>query len=106
MHPAINRGEVWWADIPDDKVRPVIVLTRQRFVGRLNKLLVVPISTKIRDIPTEVQLGEDDGLPKKCAANFDGVQALPRSRFKQRISRLSAARMGEVCHAYRFAAGC
>ena len=28
--PLPDRGEVWWADVPGDKVRPVLVLTRER----------------------------------------------------------------------------
>jgi mRNA interferase MazF len=106
MRPVINRGEVWWAEIPNDRVRPVVVLTRQRFTSRLTTLLVVPVSTRIRGIPTEVALGKDDGLTRECVATFDNVQAVDRSRFKQRIAQLSADRMSEVCRAYRFAAGC
>jgi mRNA interferase MazF len=104
--PVINRGDVWWADVPGDKVRPVVVLTRQRFTSRLTSLLVAPVTTTVRSIPTEVALGADDGLPRPCAANFDNVFTLQRSRFTARISRLSDDRLREVCRAYRFAAGC
>ena len=104
--PVINRGDVWWADVQGDKVRPVLVLTRQRFTSRLTSLLVAPVTTTVRGIPTEVALDADDGLPRRCAANFDNVFTLHRSRFKKRISRLSDERLGQVCRAYRFAAGC
>lgn len=106
MTPVIHRGDVWWADVPGDKVRPVVVLTRERFVPRLTSLLVAPVSTTVRGIPTEVALDTGDGLPRDCAANFDNVFTLHRSRFKARISRLSEERLRQVCLAYRFAAGC
>jgi mRNA interferase MazF len=104
--PVINRGDVWWADVPGDKVRPVLVLTRQRFTSRLTSLLVAPVTTTVRGIPTEVVLDADDGLPRRCAANFDNVFTLHRSRFENRIGQLGDERLVEVCRAYRFAAGC
>lgn len=78
-----------WADVPADKVRPVLVLTRERFLPRLTSLLVAPVTTTVR-----------------CAANFDNVFTLHQSRFQQRITRLTIERMQEVCRAYRFAAEC
>jgi mRNA interferase MazF len=104
--PVINRGDVWWADVPGDRVRPVLVLTRQRFTSRLTSLLVAPVTTTVRGIPTEVVLDADDGLPRRCAANFDNVFTLHRSRFENRIGQLGDERLVEVCRAYRFAAGC
>jgi mRNA interferase MazF len=82
------------------------VLTRERFVGRLAAVLVAPVTTTVRAIPTEVALDKEDGLPRACAANFDNVFTLQRSRFQKPIGRLAADRLDEVCRAYRFAAGC
>lgn len=92
--------------MPGDKVRPVVVLTRQRFTSRLTSLLVAPVTTTVREIPTEVALDADDSLPRRCAANFDNLFTLRRSRFESRITRLGDERLVEVCRAYRFAAGC
>lgn len=102
----MHRGEIWWADVPGDKRRPVLILTRERFISRLTAVLVVPITTTVRGIPTEVSLGVPDGLPRDCAANFDNTFTLAVSRFGERITALSSVRLDEVCAAYRFAAGC
>lgn len=104
--PLPRRGEVWWADVPGDKVRPVLVLTRERFIDRLNAVLVAPVTTRVRGIPTEVELSESDGLPRHCAANFDNVFTLRRERLQSHITQLPAERLDEVCRAYRFAVGC
>jgi mRNA interferase MazF len=104
-HP-VHRGDVWRAEVPGDKLRPVLVLTRERFVPRLDLLLVAPVTTLVRDIPTEVVLGEAEGLARICAANFDNVFTLSKAHFRQRIGRLDEAKLEEVCRAYRFAAGC
>lgn len=106
MTPVIHRGDVWWAEVPSDKVRPVLVLTRERFVPRLTSLMVAPVTTTVRGIPTEVPLSRQDGLPRECAANFDNVFTLHRGSFQRRITRLDAARMQEVCRALRFAVEC
>jgi mRNA interferase MazF len=104
--PELHRGDIWWADVPGDTVRPVVVLTRERFVDRLNAVLVAPITTTVRDIPTELPLGTDDGMPRPCAANFDNLFTLRRERFQRFIASLGPHRHEELCTAYRFAAGC
>ncbi|MDN5932955.1 MAG: type II toxin-antitoxin system PemK/MazF family toxin [Pseudonocardia sp.] len=104
--PLPHRGEVWWADVPGDKVRPVLVLTRERFIVRLGAVLVDPVTTRVRGIPTEVELSEADRLPRRCAANFDNVFTLRRERLQSPVAQLPAARLDEVCRAYRFAVGC
>lgn len=101
-----HRGDIWWADVPGDKRRPVLVLTRERFIPRLSALLVAPVTTNVRGIPTEVAMGPADGMPQACAANFDNTFTLARSRFAERITTLPSERLDEVCEAYRFAAGC
>lgn len=104
--PLPHRAEVWWADVPGDKVRPVLVLTRERFIVRLHSVLVAPVTTRVRGIPTEVPLTEQDGLPRDCVANFDNLFTLRRERLREHIGLLPAGRLAEVCRAYRFAAGC
>lgn len=101
-----HRGEIWWADIPGDKRRPVLILTRERFISKLGALLVAPITTRVRNVPTEVRLGEENGLPRACAANFDNTFTLATAALQQRVSRLDEHALREVCRAYRFAAGC
>jgi len=102
----MHRGEVWWADIPGDERRPILILTRERFIPRLTSLLVAPITTTVRDIPTEVELDEADGMPVRSAINFDNTFTLGVDRFVEPLAALSEVRMEQACAAYRFAAGC
>lgn len=101
-----HRGDIWWADVPGDKRRPVLIMTRERFIPRLGNVLVAPITTRVRRIPTEVSLGEDHGLPRPCAANFDNLLTLPKSALREWVSRLDAEHLNRACRAYRFAADC
>jgi mRNA interferase MazF len=82
------------------------VLTRERFIPHLSALLVAPVTTTVRGTPTEVELTEAEGLPRRCAANFDSLITLHVDRFRDRITSLDEGREDEVCRAYRFAAGC
>lgn len=102
-HP--HRGEVWWVETPD-KRRPVLVLTREAAVPVLRTLLVAPITRSIRGIPTEVLLGPDDGMPVECAVTLDNVTLADKAYFTGLQTRLSPARMAEVCRSLRVAAGC
>jgi mRNA interferase MazF len=102
----VNRGEVWWAEHPDSGRRPYLVLTRQAAIPVLTRVLAVPATRSVRDIPTEVLLDEDDGMPERCALTFDNLVTMPVSLFTSRICRLGVARLDEICRALRTAAGC
>jgi len=99
-----RRGDIWLADL--DRLRPAVVMHRD-FAGRtLNAVLVAPLTTTIRDIPTAVRLGPDDGLDRECVASLDNLTLLRRDRFQRLIGRLSPARMNDLCAALATAVSC
>jgi mRNA interferase MazF len=103
----VNRGDVcWYTFKAPDKKRPVLILTRDSAIAVLHSVTVAPITSTIRNIPTEVVLTKDDGLPNTCAANFDNLQTVPKSNIGGRISRLTARKMKEAGTAVSFALGC
>lgn len=104
--PAARRGEVWFADVPGDKRRPVLVLTRDPMGGVLHSVLCAPITSKIRGITTEVSIGRDAGLVQKSVANFDNVFLLSRRRLIRRLGRASGTTMDAACRALAVATGC
>ena len=102
----VARGEIWWAEHPDGGRRPFLVLTRQAAIPVLNALLAVPATRTIRQIPTEVVLDMDDGMPEECALSLDNLTLVPKQLFRTRITRLSVERMNDVCRALTLASGC
>lgn len=102
----VTRGDVWWSEDPVLGRRPVLVLARDSVLGVLKRPLVAPLTTRARNIPTEVKLDDDDGMPRPCVVSLDNVQPFPVSLLVERIARLSAERMAEVCTAVRFALDC
>lgn len=101
-----RRGDVWFADVPGDKRRPVVVLTRDSVLPRLTTILVAPVTTRVRHIPTEVPLGAAHGLPRACVANFDNVAPLPKTALAGWAGRLTREEMQQACTAARFAIDC
>ena len=100
----MRRGEVrWYRFSAPDKRRPVVVLTRNSIIPSVGEVTVAPLTTQIRDIPSEVALAVEDGLPRECAVNCDHLQTVPRGRLGSTISRLSDEKMAQVAAAVRFA---
>ncbi len=70
----MKRGEVWWADLePPVGRRPVVLLTRDEACRTRNQVTVAPVTSRIRNIPVEVRLGHEDGLPRICVVNLDTI---------------------------------
>jgi mRNA interferase MazF len=102
----VNRGEIWWAEHPEAGRRPYLVLTRQAAIPVLDRVLAVPATRTIRDIPTEVKLDEDNGMPRPCALSFDNITTMPKALLTERIGRLSVAKLDEACRALSAATAC
>ena len=102
----MKRGEVrWYRFRAPDKRRPVVVLTRDANLEHLGEVTVAPITSTIRNIPTEVLLGSTDGMPRDCAVNLDHVQTVAKVRVGALITTLTPARMREIRSALLFALG-
>jgi mRNA-degrading endonuclease toxin of MazEF toxin-antitoxin module len=82
------------------------VLTRNEAVDHLNELFVVLATTNIRGLPTEVELGPADGMPRACVLNADHVASLPKSYLGDLITKLSDKKLAEICRALDHATGC
>ena len=100
----MDRGEVWWADLPPPAGRrPVLILTRSKAVHIRNQLVVAQITRTIHGIASEVSLKVADGMPLECVVNCDVLLTVPKARLLTRITKLSAAKMNQVGTATKFA---
>lgn len=102
----MRRGEVWWYERPDEKRRPVLILTRSEAIEHLNRVIAASISTRVREIPTEVELDETDGMPRSCAVGLDNTFAARKGLLTERVTVLGPERMDAVCRALALASGC
>lgn len=100
----MKRGEIrWYKFIQPDKMRPVLILTRNSVIEYLGEVTIAPITSTVRDIPSEVFLSKADGLPRDCAVNCDHLQTVPKGKIGRLIAALPPAKMADVTRAIRFA---
>ena len=100
----MKRGEVrWYKYHPPDKKRPVLILTRDSILEYLGEATVAPITSTTRDIPSEVILSKNDGMPKGCTINCDHIQTVSKGKIGPLITTLSSDKMKQVCEAIQFA---
>ncbi|MDP2720021.1 MAG: type II toxin-antitoxin system PemK/MazF family toxin [Dehalococcoidia bacterium] len=102
----MKRGEVWWAELePAAGRRPVLLLSRDEAYAIRALVIVAPVTTRIRSIPSEVSLGPEDGLPRPCVANLDVITTIARASLRERLTRLRAAKLRAVEEALHFTLG-
>lgn len=102
----MRRGEIWWAELePPAGRRPVVLLSRNEAYSVRLLVIVAPVTTRIRHIPSEVSLGTEDGVPHDCVANLDTITTIPKDCLQSRLTTLSARKLKEVEAAIRFALG-
>ena len=100
----MKRGDVYWHKFKEpDKTRPVLIITRDDAIFELNAVTVIPTTTTIRNVPSQVLLTENDGFDQSCALNMDWIQTVPVNKLRGYITQLSKERMQEVSEAIKFA---
>ena len=99
----MKRGEIrWYKFKAPDKKRPVLILTRNSILDYLGEVTVAPVTTTVRNIPSEIFLSKNDCMPKDCAANFDHIQTVQKKKIGSLIATLSPEKLIEVGDAIRF----
>ena len=102
----MRRGEVrWYRFAQPDKKRPVVILTRDSAIQYLGEVTVAPVTSTIRDIPSEVLLSQRDGMPRECAIDLDHIQTVSKGKIGPLIVSLPLAKMNELRDALLFALG-
>jgi mRNA interferase MazF len=103
----MRRGEVRWYkfDHPD-KRRPVLILHRTEVIEFLSEITVAPITTRVRDLPSEVFLSADAvKVLRESAVNLDHIATVPKAKIGAVITTLDEGLMRQVDRAIRFALG-
>jgi mRNA interferase MazF len=99
----MRRGEVWWAELPlPIGRRPVALLSRDEAYAVRNAVTVAEVTTTIRGIPVEVELGPEDGLPKKCVVNLDTIVTIRKDLLIERIAILRDEKIELINSAIKF----
>lgn len=99
----MNRGEVYDIDWPGLGLRPAVIVTRPTAIPHLTSVTVVLITTRVRGLPTEVELGAANGLRDGSVANCDNVLTVPKTAIATLRGTLGPAEMRALDDALRIA---
>ena len=96
----MKRGEVWWVDFEPAigseirKQRPAVVVSNDVANSHLDRVQVVPLTTTIGKVYSSEAVVFFRGKRQKAVA--DQLTTVDKSRFDNRIGRLSAEEMEAV----------
>ena len=71
-----------------DKVRPVLLLTREAVRPYRTSITVAPITSTVRGLTTEVPVGRGNGLDHECVVACDNVTTIPATAIGQLLGYL------------------
>ncbi len=102
----MERGDIrWYTFKSPDKKRPVVILTRNSALKYLGEVTIAPITSTVRDIPSEVILDQNDGMKTVSAINLDHIQTVSKNNVGAFISKVSESKLAEIKAALLFALG-
>lgn len=95
-------GEVWFAELGMvEKSRPVLVLAVPGDHDARALVVVAPLTSQIRGMSGEVDLGKPRWLPKPSAVNVQGLASFDRRKLVRRMGELTPQQMEDVRTALR-----
>ena len=102
----MRRGEVWWHEPPEEKGRPVVILTRDEMINGVADVIAMPASRTAHHWLTEVEVGKADGMPTTSFLVAENTLSAEKVFLLARMTELGAAKMDEVCRALATATNC
>ena len=102
---AVQRGELWWADLTEAGAHPVALVSRDGSYERRRRATVALVTTTIRGIPVEVRVGPANGLERESVINTDELQTIRLSHLVEHIGNLDRGQVARLDTALRFALG-
>ncbi len=103
----VSRGEIWMYRFgAPDKRRPVLVLSRQHALLHLRTAIVAPITTTVRELPSEVPVGIAEGLKHESVVNLDHLYTVLQTDLKAFVGVLDHGKMKSICSGLAISLGC
>lgn len=102
----VAQAELWLMETPNHKRRPVLVVSRDEVIPAVNNVVVAPVTSSIREIPTCIPVGPEQGIDHASVASFDNLAAVPKSVLTVRLGSLGPGGRQRICGALAALADC
>ncbi len=99
----MTRGEVYDVDWPGLGRRPAVIITRPTAIPYLANVAVALITTRVRELPTEVRLGAEQGLVEGSVVNADNLLTIPKTALARHRGTLGPVQVRALDDALRVA---
>jgi mRNA interferase MazF len=99
----LNRGEIWDVDWPGYGTRPALIVTRQVAIPFLTNVTVAMVTSRVRGLPTEVAVGERQGLVCESVINCDNLLAVAKSALVRRRGAVGPVELAQLRSALQIA---
>jgi len=93
-------------ETPNQKRRPVLDVSRDEVIAVVNNVIVAPVTSTIRTIPTCIPVGVDEGIDHDSVATFDNLASVPKSVLTRRLGQLGVSGHQQICSALNAMANC
>lgn len=101
---APHRGEVWLVDLNPTRgheqagQRPALVVSENIFNdGPADLCIVIPITSRLRPIPSQVRIPPlEGGLRRESAALCEAVRSISKDRFVRRLGTIRRERLRAI----------
>ncbi len=93
-------------ETPNQKRRPVLVVSRDDVIPVLNNVVVAPVTSTVRNIPTCITVGPAEGLDHDGVATLDNLGAVPKSVLTTQLGGLGIGGRQQICDALAALANC
>lgn len=102
----VAQSELWLLETPNQKRRPVLVVSRDEVIPVVTTVVVAPVTSTIRAIATCIPVGPDQGVDHDSVATFDNLTAVPKSALTVRLGALGLGGRRQICEALDALADC
>jgi mRNA interferase MazF len=104
----VKRGELYRVEKPSKRdpksFRVFVVVSRQRFIEtRFESVVCAPVYTTCIGLPSEVEIGIDEGLKHDSCIHCDELVSLHKSALTNFIGSLSTEKIQELNQALKVA---
>ncbi len=97
-----SAGEVWVVDFgAAAKKRPVVVLAFPQPQDARALVIVAPLTSQIRGLRGEVEIGKPKWLTKNSAVNVQGLASIDQNSLERKLGRLALPQFEAVKDALR-----